>query len=340
MSQISLSESGPRHGEANPLISVKDLTVCFSKSRGLFRRETTTIRAVDGISFELRESEVLSVVGESGSGKTTLARCIMHLQSTTGGSILWRGKNVNDLHGRELREYRKNVQMIYQDPFESLNHRQNVLTTISIPLIALLSIRDKDQLKTEASDLLNEVGLDPKKVLHRLPHQLSGGERQRVNIARALASRPKLLVADEPVTMVDASQRLSILSLLMKLKNERNLSILFITHDLASANMVSDRTAIMYLGKMFEIGPSSSVLSTPDHPYTKMILDATPSLDSIPKFEDFAATIEESELVSKGCVFWPRCRYATQVCKEMEPPLSMMSDEHATACHHPLTRSV
>jgi peptide/nickel transport system ATP-binding protein len=260
------------------LVKVSDLHVSFSHQFSFFGSSRSKIHAVDGVSFEIYKSEIFSLVGESGSGKTTTARCIMKNTNPISGSILYDNLDVINLTGKQLLEYRKQVQMIYQDPYESLNPRQNVMATISIPIRRLLGETDEHKIRETVFGLLSEVGLPPDSFINKLPHQLSGGERQRVNIARALAPSPSLLLADEPLTMLDASQRLNILSLLLRIKSKRDLTILLITHDLASAKVMSDRTAIMQKGKIVEIGPTSEVLTQPKNEYTQLILSSTPRL--------------------------------------------------------------
>jgi oligopeptide/dipeptide ABC transporter ATP-binding protein len=314
---------------------VEHLSVNFVK-KGLFGRETV-VRAVDDVSFELRESEVLSLVGESGSGKTTVAKCILGLTRPTLGKIYYRGVDLDDIRSKGLHTYRRDVQVIYQDPFESLNPRLDVFTQISMPLRRLLGIRSRSELTDRVSKLLKEVGLDPRLTIEKLPHQLSGGERQRVNIARALAPGPKLLVADEPITMLDASQRVNILSMLMELKKRRNLTVLMITHDLASANVTSDRTAVMYLGRMVELGPTGTVLSKPVHPYSELVLSSTPNIKhGIVGREVLPEKQEIQEAPRVGCLFAPRCRYASDVCTKVRPLLEEKATLRLAACHHPL----
>jgi peptide/nickel transport system ATP-binding protein len=324
-----------------PILSVSNLSVEFSRSIGTIRRRKSLIRAVDNVSFEIYQSEILSVVGESGSGKTTIARSILRLNNPTNGSIKYNGVEITRLKGRSLRDYRRDVQIIYQDPFESINPRRDVLSVLSIPMKRLVGEKDDKKIREKTIQLLFEVGLDADEVLHKFPHQLSGGERQRVNIARALAPNPKLLIADEPITMLDASQRLNILSLIMKLKSRRNLTVLMITHDLASAKIMSNRTAVMYSGKLVEIGPTSVILSKPNHPYTETILFATPRLQHQARaLDDIAySTIDDAVALTKGCVFAARCKYATSVCKEVEPALSERAKTHLAACHNPLNIS-
>jgi oligopeptide transport system ATP-binding protein len=347
MSQIRLAET---RQATPPILSVNNLTVLFpGRSRGLVRRQEVPIKAVDNVNFEIRESEVFSLVGESGSGKTTTARCILALASSTTGSILYQGTDIRSFKGKSKLDYRREVQVIYQDPYGSLNSREDVFTIVSTPIERLTGVRERGKLEDTVASLLVEVGLDPGESMYKLPHQLSGGERQRVNIARALAPRPKLLIADEPVTMLDASQKLVVLSLLMDLKKTRNLTILLITHDLASARAMSDRTAIMYRGKIVEIGPTESILSKPNHPYTELILESTPRIgDTIllnaaatdPTTEKELEAWQESQegeaIGQRGCVFLPRCGYSAQVCKDVEPPLEEKSSLHLAACHRPL----
>jgi oligopeptide/dipeptide ABC transporter ATP-binding protein len=318
-----------------PILRVKDLSVTYRKVGSSFGSKS--VEAVRGVSFELRESEIFSIVGESGSGKTSLGKTIGHLVPASKGSILYKGKDTSALHGEELRKYRTDVQMVFQDPFESLNPRYSVFTTISEPLRNLLRITGTNTLTQRTSKLLEEVGLDPSRVMRRYPHQLSGGERQRVNIARAMASEPKILIADEPITMLDAEQRLSILSLLIDLKSKRGLSVIFITHDLASANLISDRIMVMYLGKIMERGQTELVLTHPCHPYSEEILSAMPPIQFDDRPKNSRAIIAGYD--GKGCVFRTRCRYANEKCLELEPELRNLSISHEVACHWPISPS-
>ncbi len=299
-------------------------------------RRSKTTRAVDNISFELNPNETLSLVGESGSGKTTVARCVTALIPPTSGSVKYRGTEVTELRGKNLLNYRKEVQIVFQDPFGSLNPFHDVSVVISTPIKRLLDVRDSAKVAEIVGGLLVEVGLEPTEVLHKLPHQLSGGERQRVNIARALASEPKILVADEPVSMLDASQRLNTLYLLKEIQAKRGISILMITHDLATSRVMGGKTAVMYLGKMFENGPTEDVLTSPLHPYTELLITAAPKADFAKEnpVELYGATIEKSEKLVGGCVFRSRCKYATQICSEVEPPLDLKFADRSAACHN------
>jgi len=338
MSQVYLGDKSVYRGSGEqPILRVSNLSVSFRGSdTGIFRRTQHTINAVRNVSFELEASDSLALVGESGSGKTTIAKCILGLTKITSGSIIVDGLDIAKIGKKGLHELRKRVQIIYQDPFESLNPRHDVFTTIAIPLQLLLGLRDDAQITEQVTKLLQEVGLDPKRVMRRYPHQLSGGERQRVGIARALAPNPSLLVADEPVTMLDAEQKLNILSLLKELQVKRNLALLFITHDLASARLLSRRTLVLFLGRMMEEGDTELVFSHPSHPYVELIMAAMPNLDKPRSISDFAkATIEESLRVSQGCVYRARCKYATEICSEVDPAWTNRGGTRFVACHNP-----
>jgi oligopeptide/dipeptide ABC transporter ATP-binding protein len=319
-------------------MSVRGLSVFFSHHTSSLLSRGQSVHAVNDVSFELFPSEIFCIVGESGSGKTTLGRCLTGLTTPTSGTIHYGNTELRSFRGKQLHNYRRDVQMIFQDPFESLNPRQTVLDAISTPIRLLTGERDSSKIMESVTRLLLEVGLGPE-LTHRLPHQLSGGERQRVNIARALAPSPKVLIADEPVTMVDASQRLEILSLLLDLKSERDLSVILITHDLGSAGAMADRIGVMYLGRMVELGSAREVFSRPHHPYTELILSATPTLDTGVQLHELAAAdqIGRTEAVSKGCVFRPRCKYSTEICLEVVPGLESKSGhQHLAACHNAL----
>jgi peptide/nickel transport system ATP-binding protein len=337
LSQVQLDEEKTLRA---PLIQVSDLSVTFRKTRNILRNRQVNyeIRAVDRLSFDIFESEIVSLVGESGSGKTTVARCLLGLVPVTGGSIKFRGEEVTNLKGNSLHRYWRSVQMIYQDPFESLDPGQTVYSIISAPIRNLTGEKTPEVVQNRVVELLREMDMEPEEVMWKYPHQLSGGQRQRVNIARALAANPSLLIADEPITMLDAAQRLNILALLKRLQKNRKLSILLITHDLASAKVMSQRTLVMYLGKLMEVGPTKDIMTRPHHPYVELILDSTPRLSrSNDRNEEFKLSwIEQSEKVRQGCVFQPRCKYAIEVCKTVEPELVERSKEDFAACHNPL----
>ncbi|MDA4129972.1 MAG: ABC transporter ATP-binding protein [Thaumarchaeota archaeon] len=337
MSQIQLSNSGEPQQQRSPIIQISNLQVTFTRRLSLFRRSESIVRAVDNLSLDIYDSEILSLVGESGSGKTTVARCLMGLTVPTGGSIKYQGAEVSKLDRDKRMSYLKSVQIIFQDPFESLYPRFDVYSALSVPIRQLRGEKNSEEIQVIISDLLRDVGLDPEETMHKLPHQLSGGERQRVCIAKALASNPKVLIADEPITMLDASHRLNILNLLLDLKAKRNLTLLLITHDLASAKYMSDRIAVLYRGKLVEIGPTNAILTRPHHPYTELILNSTPRLRRGEKTTvDYTTIIEELSSDRNGCVFFPRCSYSTAECKNIEPMLLEKSKEHLAACHNAL----
>ncbi len=320
-----------------PILTVKNLSVSFWKPTGMFRPKQL-IKAVDNVSFEVGKSEFVSIVGESGSGKTTLARCLIGLQKPHSGLIKFGEDEVPNLGGRGHHKYLQDVQIVYQDPFESLNPRQDVFTTIATPLRFLAGEKSNQVLHEKVASLLQEVELDPDQIMYRLPHQLSGGQRQRVNIARALAPNPNVLIADEPISMLDAAQRLNILSLLVQLKARRGLTVIMITHELASARATSNRILVMYRGKIVEIGQAEAVLTRPHHPYVELILSVTPSLRRINDPQTY--NIPSGDSIDKdklnGCVFLPRCKYATEICGKAEPPLEQKSNQHYAACYNPI----
>ena len=335
MSQIQLIDQ-LKADPLTPLLEVRNLSVTFHKEFGFLGRRSRTTKAVDNVSFELHQNETMCLVGESGSGKTTVARCVTALTTPTSGTVKYWGENTAKLRGANLLKYWKDVQIIFQDPFGSLTPFHDVQTVISTPIKRLLGENDPNTTITVVRSLLREVGLEPDEVLRKLPHQLSGGERQRVNIARALASQPKLLVADEPLSMLDASQRLNTLYLLKEIQAKRKFAILLITHDLATSTVMGGRTAVMYLGKMFEISPSDQLLKAPFHPYTELLISAAPRVDfaSADVPEPYGSTIEKSERLVGGCIFRNRCKYSTQICSEVEPPLVAKSTDRAVACHN------
>ena len=317
----------------SPILSVKNLGVRFRGAKNV-------IDAVSDVSFDVFESEILSIVGESGSGKTTIARCLAKLLEPTSGSIVYRGRDVTSIHGEELKRYRKEVQIVFQDPFESLNPRHDVLTAVSAPIRYLLKETNQSRVYELASEVVDEVGLNPSEVLTRYPHQLSGGQRQRVSIARALASNPTLLVADEPITMLDAAQRLNVLSLLWRLKKTRGISVIMITHDLASARLLSDRTAVLFRGKMFEYGPTEEVVTNSLHPYTDLIIHAAPGTKADVQGIADKVRQEAYQRPAQGCIFRPLCVRATDVCGKAEPEFKEALPGHAVSCYHPTNQAV
>src|SRR5208282_2424327 len=289
------------------LVEVRTLKVYFQHRAAMLGKKVT-VHAVDDVTLSLNEGEVLGLVGESGSGKSTLARTIVKLHNPTSGQVLYGGQDVFKQNKKSSKEFRRHVQMIFQDPYESLNPQANVYSAVLEPLIIHgLAPHDKSQRETKVSELLQTVGLDPASKMDRYPHELSGGERQRVAIARALSLDPDLLIADEPVSMLDVSIRLGILNLMLELKDRLKLTYLFITHDLGVARYIATRVAVMYHGKIVEIANPDELIAHPLHHYTKLLLASIPgSVLSEPSRQSTEYTFNPAE-PPQGCRFHPRC---------------------------------
>jgi peptide/nickel transport system ATP-binding protein len=328
-------------GVTEPLIKVDQLTKLFTASKGLFKPATDFIHAVDGISFEIALGESLGLVGESGCGKSTTGRLLTRLMEATSGQVLMKENGsmidvASVRRGKEMRIFRKKVQMIFQDPYESMNPRRSIYDTVAEPL-AVQHIGTVPEREEVVANLLHKVGLTPPEAfLFRFPHELSGGQRQRVAVARALVLNPSFVVADEPTSMLDVSIRISVMDLMLKLADELNVSYLYITHDLAVARYRCDRIAVMYLGKIVELGTTEEILHNPLHPYTKALLSAVPIPDP---------SIERAPVAIKGgitkainpppvCRFIERCPYAADVCRANDhPPLEDKGSSHFAACY-------
>ncbi len=324
------------------LLRVERLTKYFPIRRGIvFQREIGRVHAVDDVSIEVRTGETIGLVGESGCGKSTLARCIIRLYELTSGTVTFDGRDISRLSRRALRPVRGDMQMIFQDPYASLNPRKRVGTIIADPLRIHGDV-SADQIRARVRELLELVGLSPEHV-NRYPYEFSGGQRQRIGVARALALNPKLIIADEPVSALDVSIRaqVQVINLLDDLQDELGLTYIFIAHDLGVVRHVSDRIAVMYLGKIVEVSPADELYERPVHPYTEALLSAVPIPD--PKISaERQQVVLEGDVPSpiappSGCRFHPRCKYATEICAQVEPPLvSHGSEGHLAACHHPL----
>jgi oligopeptide transport system ATP-binding protein len=334
---VTVLEHASESGET-PLLEVRNVKKYFPIRTGVLQREVARVHAVDDVSFAVREGETLGLVGESGCGKSTLGRTIVRLLEPTDGQIIFQGTEIGHFGTRRMRPLRREMQMVFQDPYASLNPRKRVGTIVSDPM-KIHNLGSRAEQKRRVGEILETVGLSPEHY-NRFPHEFSGGQRQRIGIARALALRPKLIIADEPVSALDVSIQSQMLNLLDDLQNEFHLTYVFIAHDLGVVRHVSDRIAVMYLGKIVELSPAEELYRKPIMPYAEALLSAVPIPDP-----DLAERRErivlEGDVPSpinppSGCRFHPRCRYATDVCKQLEPPLVDYGNGHLAACHHPL----
>lgn len=314
------------------LLEAQNIKMHFPLKTGIFSRKENFVKAVDGVSFNIKQGETLSIVGESGCGKSTTGRVLMKLLDPTEGKIIFEGVDITDLTADKIRPYRKEFQMIFQDPYASLNPRLTVKEIIEEPLI--VHNLEKSKRQERVIELLEVVGLN-KYHANRYPHEFSGGQRQRIGIARALAVNPKLIIADEPVSALDVSIQSQILNLLKDLQEQYNLTYLFIAHDLSVVEYISDRVAVMYLGRIVELTDRDRLFETPLHPYTKALLSAVPIPDPSAKRERIvlAGDIPSAANPPSGCTFHTRCPFAQGLCAEVTPEYRDYGDNHFVACH-------
>ena len=317
------------------LVDVKGLRMYFPVVAGVMRTKVADVKAVDDISFYIKRGETLGLVGESGCGKTTTGRCILQLYKITTGQVTFEDTDLTKLKGEGLRKMRRNMQLIFQDPYASLDPRMTAGDIVGEPLIVHNLVQGKEY-QQQVGQLLRMVELEERMTV-RYPHEFSGGQRQRLGIARALAVRPKFIVCDEPVSALDVSIQAQIIKLLMRLKDEMNLTYLFIAHDLSVVRHISDRVAVMYLGKIMEITRSDELYDNPLHPYTQALLSAvpipSPQVDRQRKRILLTGDVPSPVNPPKGCHFNPRCHLASPICREETPELKDVGGEHWVACH-------
>ncbi|PKW14241.1 ABC transporter ATP-binding protein [Saccharopolyspora spinosa] len=322
---------------AEPILQVRDLVKHFPVTQGvLFKRTIGHVRAVDGVSFDLNRGETLGVVGESGCGKSTLAQVLMRLEKPTSGTALFEGRDMFKMRGAELRKLRRDLQIVLQDPYTSLNPRRTVGDIIGEPFEIHPEVAPKGERQRKVQELLEVVGLNPEHI-QRYPHQFSGGQRQRIGIARALALRPKVIICDEPVSALDVSIQAQVMNLLGDLQQEFGLSYVFIAHDLGVVRHLSDRVAVMYLGKIVEIGSDEQIYEHPQHPYTQALLSSVPVPDPTlrGKREIIRLTgdVPSPANPPSGCRFRTRCWKAQEICAKKVPELEVRLGDHPSACH-------
>ncbi len=317
------------------VVEIENLKMYFPITRGILRRKVGEIKAVDDVSFVIKKNETLGLVGESGCGKTTTGRCILRLYKPTAGKILFNGTDISAMKENALRQIRSSIGAIFQDPYGSLNPRQTAKTIVGMPLI-VHGLKNKKQLNERVEELFKLVGLDPS-MMTRVPHEFSGGQRQRLGIARALACQPSLIICDEPVSALDVSIQAQIINLLEELQEKLGLTYLFIAHDLSVVQHISNRVAVMYLGRIIEIANSKELYENPLHPYTKALLSAVPVPNPLIERKRMR-TVLKGEVPSPaapppGCHFHPRCNIATADCQKEKPQLKDVGNGHMVACY-------
>jgi oligopeptide transport system ATP-binding protein len=318
------------------IVEVENLVMYFPVTAGVLQRRVGDVKAVDGISFHIKRGETLGLVGESGSGKTTTGHCVLQLNEITGGKVFFEGEDLTKLKPKEMRKMRRNMQLIFQDPYASLDPRMTAGDIVGEPLIVHDLVKKGKEYEEQVAELFRMVELEPY-MTDRYPHEFSGGQRQRIGIARALAARPSLIVCDEPVSALDVSIQAQVTQLLMRLREELGLTYLFIAHELSVVRYICDRVAVMYLGKIFEITSSDELYDNPLHPYTIALLSAVaipdPVVDRQRKRVLLTGDVPSPINPPRGCHFHPRCHMVIDICKEQEPELRNVGGEHWVACH-------
>jgi len=341
--QTAIADAASRAGAdgTEPLVSVRGLGKHFPITRGIiFQRRIGAVQAVDDVSFEVQRGETLGIVGESGCGKSTTARLIVRLLEATEGEVRFDGRDITHVKGAELKAIRREMQIVFQDPYSSLNPRKTVGSIIGEPFAIHRLHRDRAERKQVVQELMKTVGLNPEHY-NRYPHEFSGGQRQRIGVARSLALQPRLLIADEPVSALDVSIQAQVLNLLREMQERLGLTLIFIAHDLSVVRHMCDRVAVMYLGKVVEIGSGDALYGFPRHPYTGALLAAVPVADPDTHGSErrlLSGDVPSPAFPPAGCRFHTRCPKAQEICKEKEPPLEDKGSGTRTACHFPLTR--
>jgi oligopeptide/dipeptide ABC transporter ATP-binding protein len=336
MTAVSTEKTASTPAQGEPLVVVDNLVKHFPIQKGLLKRTVGHVRAVDGVSFTINRGETVGLVGESGSGKSTVARLVMRLMKPTSGRVDFGGQDMATISNRELRPLRQRIQMVFQDPFSSINPRMSIVNAISEPLVTHKLITSTAARRERVGELLELVGLSPND-MDKYPHQFSGGQAQRIGIARALATNPDLIVADEAVSSLDVSVQAQVLNLLRRLQRELGLSYLFIGHDLNVVRYISDKVCVMYMGQLVESGPADELMSNPQHPYTEALVGAIASAE-YSEDKGHGRVVARGEIPSpsnppKGCRFHTRCPFVFDRCKVDEPALLQVGDGRLAACH-------
>ena len=335
MTQAQRTMEAKRNGD-NVLVDVQHLKMYFPVTQGIVvQRKVADVKAVDDVSFVIRKGETLGLVGESGCGKTTTGRCILQLYKPTAGAVLFDGRDLCKMNAREIRTMRRRMQVIFQDPYSSLNPRMTCGSIVGEPLIVHKLVKSKQEYRERVADLLSTVGLNPY-MADRFPHEFSGGQRQRIGVARALATRPDFIMADEPVSALDVSIQAQVINLLEDLQGQFGITYLFIAHDLSVVRHISDRIAVMYLGHIAEIADRVTLYNNPLHPYTKALLSAVPIPDPVVEAQReriiLTGDVPSPLRPPSGCVFHTRCPIMVEQCKDALPPLIEKAPDHWAAC--------